>query len=231
MAIQLNGKQEVRSVLRSFHVGTDLGQQVDHTAIVVVEQAIEFAGERDRATYEPICRRRLTVRLARRLSLLTGYGEVVEGVKELMESPELAKSNGVTLSYDATGVGSMAADWFRTVKLPGHVYPVVFTAGDVPHYKEGRYLVPKNALMVGMMRAFEVDGLRVAADVDGWGDLEAELLSIRRLPGGRYNAGNGARWVSEGEHDDMAMALALALHGCREQVLPERGDRVRRRVG
>jgi hypothetical protein len=221
----------VRTVLRSFHLGLDLGQKHDHSALVAVEQSIEFAGEKDRITYEPVCRRRLTVRLAHRIALQTGYNYVVEGVRELMASPELARSNGVTLSYDATGVGAMAADWLRTLKMPGRLFPVVFTSGEFARHENGHYQVPKNLLMVGMMRAFEVDGLRVAPGLDEWASVEEELTGIRRLPGRRFGGEHGARWVSEGEHDDMAMALSLALHGAREMVLPERGDRVRRAVG
>lgn len=222
--------QPVRQVLRSFHIGLDLGQKHDHTAIVVVEQAIEYAGEKNRVTYEPVCHRRMTVRLARRIPLRTGYNDVVDGVKELMQTPELAGANGLTLSYDATGVGAMAADWLRTMKMPGRLYPVVFTSGEFASRENGHYLEPKNLLMVGMMRAFEVDGLRVASDVEGWMELEEELMSIKRVPGGRFQSGTASRWVSEGEHDDLAMALALALHGAREMVLPERGDRVRRKL-
>lgn len=222
--------QPVRTILRSFHFGLDLGQKVDHTALVVVEQAIDFGGQRDRRTFEPICKRRMTVRLATRVPLQTGYSFVAEGVKQAMETPEVADSDGVTLSYDATGVGAMAADYFRTMKMPGRVFPVVFTSGEFSKYEKGHYLEPKNLLMVGMMRAFEVDGLQVAGDLEEWMEVEKELTSIKRLAGGRFEAGYGTRWVSEGAHDDLAMALALALHGARQIVLPERGDRVRRLV-
>jgi hypothetical protein len=85
--------------------------------------------------------------------------------------------------------------------------------------------------MVGMMRDFERDGLRVAPGRCEWASVGEVLTNIRRLPGRRFGEKNGARWVSEGEHDDMAMALAPALLGTREVVLPERGDRVRRAVG
>jgi hypothetical protein len=136
----------------------------------------------------------------------------------------------VTTSFDATGVGNGVADILRSKPPYGRMYPVVFTPGETPQYKDGYYYEPKNRMMVGLLRALEMDGLCVAADVDGWELLERELLSMRRLPGNRLNVGAGMRWVSDGKHDDLVMALTLALHGMRENWLPVQGDRVRRRI-
>lgn len=218
------------AALRSFHVGLDLGQRIDHTAIVVVEQRIELTGEIDARTYEHKCVRKLVIRMAEQVPLGQSYFRIAEAVYRLTSAPELKGSDGVTTSFDATGVGNGVADILRTRPPYGRMYPVVFTPGETPHYKDGYYYEPKNRMMVGLLRALEMDGLCVAADVDGWELLEKELLSMRRLPGNRLNVGAGMRWVSDGKHDDLVMALTLALHGMRENWLPVEGDRVRRRI-
>lgn len=218
------------AVLRSFHLGLDLGQRQDHSAIVVLEQRIELTGKVDAGTYEHKCVRKPVIRMAEQVPLHQSYFRIVEAVHRLTSAPELKDSDGVTTSFDATGVGNGVADIFRTKPPYGRMYPVVFTAGDTAHYKDGLYYEPKNQLMVGLLRAFEMEGLCVAAEVDGWELLERELLSMRRLPGNRLNVGAGLRWVSDGKHDDLVMALALALHGMRMNLLPVQGDRVRRRI-
>ena len=53
--------------LRSFHIGVDLGQRVDHTAFVVVEQRVVVSAQRDLASYEYLRERKLYVRMVERV--------------------------------------------------------------------------------------------------------------------------------------------------------------------
>jgi hypothetical protein len=83
--------------------------------------------------------------------------------------------------------------------------------------------VPKTELLMGVQRAFEVERLCVAPGMRHWPKLEEELLAMRRVPTAR-----GIQWVTEGEQDDLVMALALALHGYRRKLLPTKGAALRR---
>jgi hypothetical protein len=81
----------------------DLGQRVDHTAIVVEERVVT-TGRRDPATYEFERQRKCVVRLGERIGLGQGFQTVAQEVDRLTKSPELADGN-VTTALDATGMG------------------------------------------------------------------------------------------------------------------------------
>ena len=66
--------------LVSYHIGLDLGQRVDHTAIVVVEQRVVPTARRNAATYEIERERQMDVTLVQRVRLGKGYYEVAEEV-------------------------------------------------------------------------------------------------------------------------------------------------------
>ncbi len=209
--------------MRSYHVGVDLGQRKDHTAIVVVEQRVESTGVRDAATFEFVRVRKLVVVRVEQVRLGTRYSSIVDRVEQL--SMALADLGTLTIAVDATGLGGVVTEDLRRRRLGGELLPVVFTGGNESRYADGFFPTPKTELMTGLMRAFEVEGLCVAEGVAEWGLLEEELMGMRKVTGR-----GGVRFVSAGKHDDLVMALSLALFGARRRRLPlEAGAILRRR--
>jgi hypothetical protein len=211
--------------LRSFHVGVDLGQRVDHTAFVVVEQQVVVTGELDRVSYEYKRERKLYLRMVERVRLGQSFEEVVGEVERLTQAPELAAGN-VTTCVDATGLGIVVSEQLRKKRLRGELYPVVITGGLEGSYRDGYYPTPRTELMVGVQRAFEVEKMGVAEGLRGWEDLRGELTAMRKVQSVR-----GPRFETLGAHDDLVFALGLALFGMRMRMLPVEGERVRRRAG
>jgi hypothetical protein len=212
-------------MLRNFHIGVDLGQRRDYTAVVVVEQRIENTGVKDSVTFEQIWRRRLIVRKAARLKLGTEFHRIVNAVAGLTMHPGL-DGKVVTTAIDATGMGLVVTEQLQMRRLRGELYPVVITGGVEMKYQAGFYPTPRTDILLGVVQAFEVDQLEVASEVKGWEVLVEELRSIRKTPGVA-----GPRFESEGQHDDMVFALGLALVGYRQRVLPVEGKAVRRWAG
>ncbi len=212
-------------MLRSFHIGVDLGQRRDYTAVVVLEQRIENTGLTDRITFEQVWRRRLIVRKAARLKLGTEFHRIVDTVVQLSMHPSL-DGRVVTTSIDATGMGLVVTEQLQMQRPRGELYPVVITGGNEMKYKAGFYPTPRTDILLGVVQAFEVDRLEVAGEMPGWELLSEELRSIRKTPGVA-----GPRFESEGQHDDMVFALGLALVGYRQRVMPVEGKAVRRIAG
>ena len=213
------------SALRSFHVGVDLGQRVDHTAIVVVEQRVEATRVRDPVSFEYRRERKLIVRLAQRVRLGTGYFEVAAEIERLTHCTEF-ESGSVTTAVDATGLGSVVSEDLQRRRLRGELYPVVITGGLEGSYRSGYWPTPRTELLLGVQRAMEAQGLGVAGGMEGWADVEAELKGMRKVASAR-----GPRFETSGKHDDLVFALALSLFGARMRVLPVEGSRVRARLG
>jgi len=211
--------------LRSFHIGVDLGQRVDYTGFVVVEQQVVVSSRRDPVTYEFERERRMYVKLVERVRLGQGFHEVVEEIERLTHAPELSEGN-VTTAVDATGLGIVVSEDLRRKRLRGELYPVVITGGQEGVYRDGYYPTPRTELLLGVQKAFEQQGLRVAGELPMWGALEGELLAMRKVQSAR-----GPRFETQGKHDDLVFALALALFGMRARMLPVEPEEVRRRSG
>ncbi len=211
--------------LQSFHVGVDLGKCVNHSAVVVVEQRVVPTAYRDPVTFEYVRERQLVVRMVERVKLGTGYYRIANELERLSHCADFAAGN-VTTAFDATGVGNGVEEEFRRKRLRGELYPVVIHSGQQGSYSKGRWPTPRTELLIGVQRAFEVEGLGVAEGVAGWEDLQEELQGMRKVASVR-----GPYFETSGRHDDLVFGLALALFGARMRQLPVEGSRVRARLG
>ncbi len=211
--------------LRSFHIGVDLGQRVDHTALVVVEQQVVVTAVKDPVSFEYLRARKLYVRMVERVRLGQGFQEIVSELERLTHSPELSDSYLVTTTVDATGMGIVVTEDLRRRRLRGELYPVVITGGLEGKYRDGFFPTPRTELMLGVQRAFEIEGLGLAGDLRGWPAMAEELKAMRKVQTVR-----GPRFETMGAHDDLVFALALALFGVRRRWLPVEGEAVRNRM-
>ena len=191
-----------------YYVGVDLGQRRDYTAIAVIKDCVWRLEERDPVSYQFRLRRQTSLVGLRRLALGTAYGEVARVVAELSRSEKL---NGrCTVCVDSTGVGWPVVEQMRKERMGGELKAVVFTGGAKARCADGHWTVPKSELLQGLQLGFEEGSVLVAKGMKDWPALKEEMLGMRR-----EKRVEGSRWTSLGRHDDLVMAVALAVWGQR----------------
>lgn len=198
-------------------VGVDLGQAMDYTALAVVERA-EETGDWDPVMVAWRKEVKLRVRYLERVPLGTPYPEIVERVKQMTHSPELAEHCHV--AADATGVGRPVIDLLRQAGLGCGLMPVVVTSGDHETHDGGYYRVPKQDLIVGLQVLLQQEKLQIAAGLRHAETLATEMAGMRARTTHTGHEQYGA-W-REGQHDDLVFAVALACWGLKK-VYPENG--------
>ena len=177
-------------------VGLDLGQAHDFTAVVAAEIIRPVPpGERPH----------LTVPLVSRAPLGTPYPAIVARITDLLTTPPF---QGAThLVVDSTGVGRPVLDLLRAGPL--QPIPVTITGGDTVNGNRFMYRVPKRDLVFSAQLALQQGRLRIAAESEQAETLARELADFRV----RITAGGSDQYGvwREGQHDDLVLALALAV--------------------
>jgi hypothetical protein len=183
-----------------YYVGVDLGQRHDHTAIAVVQRRSMYPGCPGETLHS------IAVVHVEQMPLGTLYTAVVQRVKEIVEGCALRGS--CTLALDATGVGAPIVDMLRGARLKCSFYPVTITGGAHSHWNAYGESVPKKDLVAGLRVLLEKGMLRIAKDLKGSRILMRELMDmqVREKKSGAMRIGADGY----GQHDDVAMALALA---------------------
>lgn len=172
-----------------FILGLDLGQAQDYTALVTVEQ------KDDRHDVVDI----------KRYPLGTPYPAIVASVQEMLAQPTLRDA---ALVVDATGVGRPVVDMFRADGCTPT--PVMITGGTHAHRDDnGYWLVPKKELVSAVQVGLQTGTLKIARSLERAQMLAQELTQFQTKITTAANDIYGA-W-REGQHDDMVLALALAL--------------------
>ena len=176
-----------------FHLGLDLGQANDYTAIAVVQEAGDD----------------LHVRHLQRFRH-TLYPDVADRVEALMDSPQL--EGKASLVIDATGVGPAVTDIFSK---RGRTFKAVKIHGGDAESREGNtYRVPKRNLVSALQAALQTGTLKIASSLELAEVLRGELLNFRI----KINIATGhdsyEHW-REGDHDDLVLAAAMAVWSAR----------------
>jgi phage FluMu gp28-like protein len=175
-----------------FYVGVDLGQRQDYTAIAVVER-----GES------------LMVRHVERVALGTPYPMVVAHLREMVSRPEVR--GRCALAVDETGLGGPVVEMLRAAGLGCEITAVTITGGERERRGGGLSAsVPKRDLIAGVQVALDNGDLVIARRLKELGSLVRELVDVRMTAGlgtGRVRIGADGY----GEHDDLVIALALAV--------------------
>jgi hypothetical protein len=172
-----------------FYIGVDLGQSHDPTAIAVVEQV----GDQFRCGH------------LERLPLGTPYPAVVGRVAHLMSHPTVA--GNVRLAIDATGVGRPVCDMFAHAGI--RFVGIIITAGHGETYPGGNYRhVPKITLISHVQALLHAGHLKIRQDLPEADNLVRELQDFRV----NYSASGFMSFnAREGKHDDLVLALAVAI--------------------
>lgn len=183
-----------------FYMGLDLGQRRDHSAIAVVERFENVPA------WQAVAIGSLRLRLVERVPLGTPYPAVVERVRKIALSSEVRGRFG--MAVDATGVGAPVVDLLRTARLGCEVTAVTITGGEKATNTGSLWNVPKRDLIAGMQVLLERGELKIAGGMRDTPALMRELMDVRMTSSRPGHARIGAD--GEGEHDDLAIAVALA---------------------
>jgi hypothetical protein len=192
-------------------IGLDLGQVRDPSAVAVVERA-EVQGEWDPVMFARRKVVELRLRYVERMPLGTPYAEVVERVRAMTRSAELA--GRCQLVVDATGVGRPVVELLQGADLGCGVMPVMITGGDTESWANGYYRAPKRDMIVGLQVLLQNGSLQIAAGLEYGTALLKEMGQMQVKISVDENEQFGA-W-REGEHDDLVFAVALACWAVRK---------------
>jgi hypothetical protein len=188
---------------RTFVLAADLGQSTDPTAIAVLEHCKFFnrhvSGPRNQVGE---C---FDVRHLERLPLGLSYPSVVQEVAMLIARKPLA--GRCELIIDETGVGRAVADIFDSTGLKPTRVSITAGTDQSRHGLRGWH-VPKQILISTLDARLHTGELRFAADLLEAGAMQEELKDFRRKVSA---AGRYAFEARVGRHDDLVLAVAIAL--------------------
>lgn len=196
----------IEEASRRFYVGLDLGQRQDYTAIAVVERHRILSGEVHAGTRDRSEKVRYRCRLLRRMPLGTGWVEVVDRVRNLMQSKELRDRS--TLVVDASGVGSPVVEMLR--KSAGcPIDPVTITAGNHLKIDTHGYKMPRHELMSQLALMLEKRELEISSHAGEIENVRNELRNLRI----RFGSKGQERFDPDKQsvHDDLVIAMALGF--------------------
>jgi hypothetical protein len=189
-----------------FYLGLDLGKQRDYTAVAILEKP-EW-----RHAWLPVPKGcDLMVRHLERMPPGTRYPAVVERVREIVRSEEL-RGQCIVVA-DATGIGGPVLDMLRRAALGCEVTAVTITGGAKERAARSSGApasnVTKQDLIAGLQLMLEGRELKIAARLKEAGTLVKELMDMRFSGVERGKMKVGAD--GSGEHDDLVIAVALAV--------------------
>jgi hypothetical protein len=180
-----------------YTLGLDLGQTKDYTALVILERH----GEGAQAVFH--------ARHLQRYALGTPYPAIVAAVADMLKQAPLS-SGTPRLAVDETGVGAPVVDLFRQARLNAALHPIHITGGATVNYDRGVEYVPKRNLVSVVQVALQTDKLKVASALPEAQTLARELQNFQVKITDAANDTYGA-W-RENSHDDLVLAVALALY-------------------
>lgn len=154
--------------------------------------------KKDKVTY--------ILRHLERLKLGTSYTEQVAHVHSLLGRPPLSNTPRTALIIDQTGVGRAVFDMFKSIG----VYPIgcTITAGENETQTDEGYRVAKLQLVSRLQAMLHSGELEIAGDLPDLVALKKELQNFRV---NFTQAGNMTFAARVGAHDDLVLAVAIAL--------------------
>lgn len=178
----------------SFFIGLDLGQASDYTAVCVIE-TVSLEKTTENSSYH--------VRHLQRYPLGTAYPVIVSDIGRM-----LTTLPGSRLVVDNTGVGRPVVDLFRAARLDP--VAITITGGDKAMFNGGSWHVPKRDLVGALSVAFQTGALKIASSLPEAKTLVDELLNFKVKINVKTAHDSYEAW-REGVHDDLVLAVALAL--------------------
>jgi len=184
------------------YFGLDLGQRNDFSAIAVIDLVEDIGANRDPVTFELHRTFRFCLRGVHRFPLGTPYTKIPSLVRRCVAQPppgHLGRQPQSALAVDAGGPGIPVVELIRGARLDCGTLPVFITSGGMGSLlPNGIYSVPRRELVSLLRLALEEQKLVFPAGMPLKDELAAEIAALQ--PSG-----------AQSEHDDMAIAIALAL--------------------
>jgi hypothetical protein len=200
---------KVKYTQRHYTLGLDLGQAQDPTAVAIVERVrvpkiVISVPVEDPPVYEDPT---YSLVHLERLPLGVPYPSVIDHVQVMLSTAPLR--GNCKLVIDQTGVGRPIFDLFRKAKL----FPngVTITAGDGWHRDPDHgdsYRVSKLVLVSRLEAALHAGVLRISKDLR---ELPVLLSELQDFTSNRTASGYVKFGARSGRHDDLVLALAIAL--------------------
>jgi hypothetical protein len=183
--------------------GLDLGQAQDYTALAVAEvhaRAHEYLYH---------------VRHLQRFALRTSYPAIVRRAAKLLQRPPVRGQT--TLVVDATGVGQPVIDMLKEAALKP--ISITITSGNVvAEHAWDAFHVPKRDLVSAIQIPLQSRRLSIAPALREADILKQELANFQVKVTTAAHDVYGA-W-REGTHDDLVLALAVAIWYGSQQRAP-----------
>lgn len=201
---------------RTVAVGVDLGQSKDPTSLAVVEKIAPEVSARCFTPQIPEAREALRserpsyiLRLLEQAPLGEPYPAQAQRVNRILARPQIAEHDP-RVWVDYTGVGRAVFDIFKQERVP-RIVPVTITFGgeDGPN-GHGGHNVTKLGLVSRLQALMHTGTLHMPESLPLAKTFRRELLDFRVSYTAVGNATFGAR---EGAHDDLILAVALAVYG------------------
>ena len=187
-----------------YFVGLDLVQGQDYTALAVIErQGISNDAQ-------------LALRHLYRFSLGTSYPTIVAEVSKLLSRPPLSQPD-TELAIDETGVGTAVVELFQRAGLRAMVRPIHITGGATVNKEGSIWYIPKRELVGTIQVALQTGRLKIASNLPEASNLVRELQDFRVTITEAANDTYGGR---QGTHDDLVLAVAMALWVAEHNYMP-----------
>jgi hypothetical protein len=176
-----------------FICGLDLGKVGDPSAAAVLDRL------------EDGDFRRYEVRYLERFPLRTRYTAIVDAMGELLDRPPLTEASQLVI--DLTGVGVAVAELFDEAGIP---YTGVTITGGVGWHRESQrhWHVSKHLLVSTIQKFLSSEAIGISKQLPEAETLRAELRNFRVKIS---KAANEIYEAREGAHDDILLAVAIAL--------------------
>lgn len=132
------------------------------------------------------------------------YVEIVDWAKRVFLNPKFQPD--AKFIIDVGGVGRALADMLTAAGV--ECIPIQLTGGEAESVVDGTYHVSKSLLIGRFLAAWDGGRVQVPATASFLAILEAELKAFR---GAMSAQGRATFEATQGEHDDLVMALAQAV--------------------
>jgi hypothetical protein len=197
-------REPVIEIEKSLFIGLDLGQSADFTALAIIECVRTITDGTDEIT-------NLNVIHLQRWQLRTSYPAIVADVVKMINGLKEYQSPDYkpVLAIDATGVGAPVIDLFKRENINAELRPIQIIGGANISEEFGITRVPKRDLVSVVQVGLQNKTLKIASQLPEAEILSKELQTFQVKITDAANDVYGA-W-REGTHDDLVLAVALAL--------------------
>jgi hypothetical protein len=197
---------EPQTIEKSLFIGLDLGQAKDFSALAIIESVRAVTGGGDKSEIT-----NLNCTHLQRWQLRTSYPAIVADVVKMINGlkPYQSPDNKPVLAVDATGCGAPVVDLFKREQINAELRPIQIVGGSNVSEEFGMTRVPKRDLVSVVQVGLQNKTLKIAEQLPEAETLIRELQNFTVKITDAANDTYGA-W-REGTHDDLVLAVALAL--------------------